>query len=503
VADLASPPRRAAALHQLPPSAHKGAAAARDSKAAHPASSLLQTYAQSRRETQLEAVKHARAHEHSQHHSPFREPEHLSHAVARSCVLLCGGFSREHPFRRQCFVIFKSLTWRGLHGLSILTNSISIAYGADRTKGLNLQELELSRHLWVDVVCTFLLVVEVFVASVAIGFAGKPSTWLCCSAHHKVDLLVLLTSFGNLGYWFAFGPREDTVVLTLRPLRLLLIFKVLGTLEHLTYVKYLVKACKQGAALMTTVALLLAFFVLFFATLGIVSFKDHPRFGLIGRCQAILRAQPACASDFSTNWVRPPGCTSTSASVGSFVLVASEEHVISTGFPFFQTCDVEKTRAVAEQQARSSKALGGGSAAAEGVTDAWAQVPCLAGDLVQDGKVVGRQECRYVARNVTSLDGATVSNSLRSYKFAHWSHLPAACLAVLQYVFPDAAYDVYSAAYYSNFDMRIPTSIFLASMTFLVSLLIQGIFIAVGMSLSMSMSMSMPMSMSTSVCACT
>jgi hypothetical protein len=35
VADLASPPGRATALHQLPPSEHEGAAAARDSQVAH------------------------------------------------------------------------------------------------------------------------------------------------------------------------------------------------------------------------------------------------------------------------------------------------------------------------------------------------------------------------------------------------------------------------------------------------------------------------------------
>jgi len=488
VADLASPPGRATALHQLPPSEHEGAAAARDSQVAHRAgggglakfemlrgvlrkqgvdglrsSSVLQTYAQSRKETQLEAAKHA----HAQHHSPFHEPEHLSHAVPRSCPLLCGGFSREHPFRRQCFMVFKSLTWRGMNGLAILINSISIAYGAD---------LEVSRHLWVDVGCTCLLALEIFVASVSIGFVGQPNTWLRCSAYHKVDLLVLITSLGNLGYSFVFGA--DTVVLNLAPLRLFLFFKVLGSLKQLTYVKYLVKACKRGAPLMATVALLLVFIVLFFAALGLASFKDHPRFGFIGRCQAVLRAQPDCASDFSTNWAQPSGCTSTSASVGSFTLVASEEHVISTGYPFFQTCDVEKTRAVAEEQARSSEAHGGGTATA----DVWTQLPCLADDLVQDGKVVGRQECRYVARNATSLDGVTVSNSLRSYKYAHWGHLPAASLAVLQYVFPDAAYDVYLAAYYSNFDLRIPTSVGIACMTFLVSLLIQGIFVAVGMS---------------------
>jgi hypothetical protein len=51
---------------------------------------------------------------------------------------------------------------------------------------------------------------------------------------------------------------------------------------------------------------------------------------------------------------------------------------------------------------------------------------------------------------------------------------------VLQFVFPDAAYDVYNASYFSNFELRILTSILFPAMTFAVSLLIQGLFVAVG-----------------------
>jgi hypothetical protein len=138
-------------------------------------------------------------------------------------------------------------------------------------------------------------------------------------------------------------------------------------------------------------------------------------------------------------------------------LVASEELVISTGYPFFQTCDPEKT---AER-------------------DASGAIPCLSGNLTMHGQVVARQECRYLPRNVTHLHGKEgISVSLLTSKFAHFNHLASACMSVMQTVFADAAYDVYNDSYFSNHDSRAITGLLLLSMTVTVQFLIQGLFVA-------------------------
>ena len=51
-------------------------------------------------------------------------------------------------------------------------------------------------------------------------------------------------------------------------------------------------------------------------------------------------------------------------------------------------------------------------------------------------------------------------------------------MAVLQTVFPDAAYDVLNDAYYSNYDARAVTVPLLIGMTVSVQFLIQGLFVA-------------------------
>jgi hypothetical protein len=104
--------------------------------------------------------------------------------------------------------------------------------------------------------------------------------------------------------------------------------------------------------------------------------------------------------------------------------------------------------------------------------------PCPAGDLEQGGRVVARQECRYVARNMTHIKGQ-ISSSLLSVKFAHWNHIAGGMLAVLQWVFPDASYDVLGSTLDSNSDARVFTMAYFAAMTVIVSLLLQGLFVAV------------------------
>jgi hypothetical protein len=123
----------------------------------------------------------------------------------------------------------------------------------------------LPRALWIDFICSVLLLIEVIVGSIAIGFAGASSTWLRCSMYHQIDFLVLLSSATNLALAFVFSWTE---LFTLRPFRLFQLFKVLSVFRHLSYIKYILKALIQGGARMGTVVSVLAFAILFFGVLG-------------------------------------------------------------------------------------------------------------------------------------------------------------------------------------------------------------------------------------------
>ena len=492
------------------------------------------------------------------------------------------GFSRDGLFRRASFAIFTSLHWKVFQALAILVNTVSIAYGADATKEKDLKNFDMPRSLWIDFLCTAVLFLDIFLGAVALGFYGGPGTWLRCSRYHQLDFAVLLTSAANLSLSWVFGQGDNLVEFTLRPLRLVQIFKVLTVFRHLSYIRRILKTYRDGAELMISVLAMLLFTILLFASLGISIFRDRPRFGLIGKCLAVQRMQPACASDFASNWSAASGCAASSSE--SFSLVESQELVISAGFPFYYTCDVARleddaAKAVAAAAKERKDRLPPGwvvsvTGAAENewgetyqgpvagmwefvaantanftctdariapceismlgvktvqrpvgniflpeattlwmrplwsttsihpvppppppspppprppgaasTKDAYNEPTCLTGPLVMGEQVVGQQECRFVSRSLlTRLNAESndrMSASLLGSKFSHWNHIAGGFLAVLQYVFPDAAYDVLNSSYYSNFDMRLLILVLFLLMTFTVSLLLQGLFIAV------------------------
>jgi len=147
--------------------------AASEHKIAHPAGPVLHAHSDELHTDSKEIQQQPRD-------MCFVEPDIIENSVARTCVLLGGGFSRESLIRSLCFEIFKSKYWRMVHVVSMIINCVSIAYGSNPTAGMDLGKFELPRSLWIDFVCSGMLTCEILVACIAIGFAGKPSTWLRC-----------------------------------------------------------------------------------------------------------------------------------------------------------------------------------------------------------------------------------------------------------------------------------------------------------------------------------
>jgi hypothetical protein len=60
-------------------------------------------------------------------HRPSRVPKNMKDAVAVSCPLFFGGFSRRSPVRLKCFAICKSPTWDAIFLLVTITSCVIIA----------------------------------------------------------------------------------------------------------------------------------------------------------------------------------------------------------------------------------------------------------------------------------------------------------------------------------------------------------------------------------------
>ena len=66
-----------------------------------------------------------------------------------------------------------------------------------------------------------------------------------------------------------FGEREQMVLFTLRPLRVVYVFRVLSILHHLEYIRRILAIVKHGSGLLVSVLCLLLFTILVFASFGI------------------------------------------------------------------------------------------------------------------------------------------------------------------------------------------------------------------------------------------
>jgi len=64
---------------------------------------------------------------HHSGHRPSRVPKNMKDAVAVSCPLFFGGFSRRSPVRLKCFAICKSPTWDAIFLLVTITSCVIIA----------------------------------------------------------------------------------------------------------------------------------------------------------------------------------------------------------------------------------------------------------------------------------------------------------------------------------------------------------------------------------------
>jgi len=103
---------------------------------------------------------------------------------------------------------------------------------------------------------------------IALGFCWSPNTWLRCSDFHKLDALVLLVTAGE---YVAAILGSNSV--TLRPFRLLRVFRAIVKIKSFLGVKTIIRTLRQGITQLGVVILMLFFFMCGFGIFGMAMYQ--------------------------------------------------------------------------------------------------------------------------------------------------------------------------------------------------------------------------------------
>ena len=203
---------------------------------------------------------------------------HMDECCEWSCSLLCGGFPRSSPFRKACFAIYKSRAFDLLFQIVWLANVVFIAIDPDRNQ-LNLGIDSLQSMSPTDlaasgfnVFCVLVLSVEVMSGIIALGFIRGETSWLTVSIFHRLDLIILLSCFVE-AICASLGLRAPT----LRPVRLLRVFKNVTLMKLLKGFEVILLTLHRASGQIITMALICVFYFAIFCIVGIAIYQNSFR----------------------------------------------------------------------------------------------------------------------------------------------------------------------------------------------------------------------------------
>ena len=263
-----------------------------------------------------------------------REPATLEDAVLNSCHLFFGGFSRRSAIRQQCFEIKKSLWWQSFFLVIIVTNSLYIILAPEFKQqhlepGQDLKSTRSPGEFWFDLICAAIMGFEVFIGIIAYGFVNSETTYLRNSSFHKLDFACFV--FTLLEY---FGEYFGMPTVTMRPFRMLRVFKPICKVKSFQGVKSIIIALGEGAPQFGTIVLFLMLTVCAWIILGMAIFSKSYRH----RCVTMSAQVPLCASDQSTGNF---GKTCNFTSDVNRTAASPSTNVMSTaGYPFEEWCKI-------------------------------------------------------------------------------------------------------------------------------------------------------------------
>lgn len=370
------------------------------------------------------------------------EPKTLDDAVPLSCPLLFGGFSRRSPIRQKCFEIQNSTMWASIFLLVTLANSLYIAMGPEIIPEERNQTTILLEYF--DYACVLVLAFEVVVGSIALGFVRSEITYLRCSDFHKLDFIVLIVTITEyIARYF------DVQGVTLRPFRLLRVFRAITRIKTFAGIKSIILTLKQGLPQLSIVFAMLLFFMAAFSICGMAIYQNSFR----RRCVSLAVPVPACSSDFSTGWAGRCDFRN----ISQTEIQPEGQIIISGGYPFEQWCKIYKNTS-------------------EGQYD---------GKYPMDpyGRYHNCQLDRYERAKEDGTD-FTVTQMCEEFEnprneLQHFDHIGGAMLTLAQVVAPDGYYDVLWQSLESE-PVAVPlTWLLYFSISCLCTFLLLGLFVAV------------------------
>lgn len=214
-----------------------------------------------------------------------------------SCPWMCGGFSHKSWVRNVCFGIYSSRYLQNTFQLIWISNVIFIAVSPTLNR-LIFHEVFLMNttelvSLGYNGICVLVLFIEVTSGVIVLGLLRGPSAWLGVSVFNKIDLVVLLVCILE-----GVGAIFSIPVPTLRPFRMLRVFKNVSQLAILKGFDIIVETLDQCAGQILTIALICTFYFAIFAIFGMAMYQKSFR----RSCVVVGQPVPSCASDFTTSW---------------------------------------------------------------------------------------------------------------------------------------------------------------------------------------------------------
>lgn len=189
----------------------------------------------------------------------------------------------------------------------------------------------------VDIISGVVLLFEVFVGCVSMGFAGHWSCWLHTTDFHKLDLFVLIVTITEYVALFGFGVQ----VVTMRPFRLLRIFRAITKIRFFAGIKTILITLKLGVQQLFIVFAMLMFFIASFSIFGMAIFQHS----FARRCVSIPQPTPACSSGATFDGA----CRFNDFKISSFLNKSDTDYnqsswsaggssIVAGGYPFERFC---------------------------------------------------------------------------------------------------------------------------------------------------------------------
>ena len=402
------------------------------------------------------------------------KPKTLHEAVPVAIPWVFGGFHRNSAIRNACFYVQNSLHWQTAFVVITVANSLYIATAPGYT-----DELSILISWYFDLICAIIFGLEVMSGVIAYGaFQGK-TTYLHNDTFHSIDMMCLffiVTEYG-FQYW------EMWPALTMRPFRMVRIFKPATKIKMFAGIKNIVTTLRDGSP---QLAIIFGFFFLtmiawdiLFMSLYSTSFRR--------RCVSVEIQVPECASDFSTGFnstcdFKTKGSATASSKT---VLQPGGIPVISGGYPFESYCKILGTEHDKDSNGNWIEPKPKGNLVERGYYDYGKSIvgtswPKSNGvyhscqdkewrNAQKNGlKYEVTQECQDLGPSGNPMKG-----------FSHFDNVWGASCSLFQVMIPDSYYDVWFRAMQSDPDLKYLTGILFPIITVLDTFLLLGLFVAV------------------------